>query len=202
LRTRSEAEWPAARARFKARTSSSSSRIVVEINRAIHSPYNERHDLAMLDHGAARAKRNHQLSDRVHQLSAVVHLGILVGIGDGVQRLVQASHLVKARRERRRVETDRDERQDGDAVAFQLELLPAAPVVLFERAREIGHESAQRPNEVWIVDLRRGGLRTRLAANPAAGLPGSLYGGDNSRVSERLSIAGQWQRPVLDPSAD
>ena len=38
----SEAECPAARARFSARTSCSSRRIVVEMSRAIHSPYNER----------------------------------------------------------------------------------------------------------------------------------------------------------------
>src|SRR5437867_2601749 len=36
---RADAEWPAARALCKARTSSSSSRTVVEIRRAIHSPY-------------------------------------------------------------------------------------------------------------------------------------------------------------------
>lgn len=41
FRISSEAECPAARARFNARTSSSSSRTVVEISRAIHSPYNK-----------------------------------------------------------------------------------------------------------------------------------------------------------------
>src|SRR5215472_9157508 len=39
LPRKSEGECPAARARFNARTSSSSSRTVVETNRAIHSPY-------------------------------------------------------------------------------------------------------------------------------------------------------------------
>lgn len=41
FRISSDAESPAARARFKARTSSSPRRTVVEISRAIHSPYNE-----------------------------------------------------------------------------------------------------------------------------------------------------------------
>src|SRR5437867_8033961 len=36
---RSDAEWPAARARLNARTSSSPSRTVVEMRRAIHIPY-------------------------------------------------------------------------------------------------------------------------------------------------------------------
>src|SRR3970282_629161 len=48
FRTRAEAEWPAARARFRARTSTSSRRIVVEISRAIHSPYSGRHERAMV----------------------------------------------------------------------------------------------------------------------------------------------------------
>src|ERR1017187_6828580 len=47
FRISSEAEWPAARARFNARTSSSSRRTVVDMSRAIPSPYNGKWGMAI-----------------------------------------------------------------------------------------------------------------------------------------------------------